>query len=134
MNWEFLLAVIMAEVVGTVAGFGSSTILLPVALLFFDFGNALVLVAFVHIVGNLAKVEWFRKRIDKKLLLVFGLPSVVASIVGASLVPLIQQDTLKVILGLFLIVCSGIGFIEKGIRVRGNGEVLVVGGILSGFL
>lgn len=36
----FFLTAFFAEIIGTIVGFGSSTILLPLAVLFFDFNTA----------------------------------------------------------------------------------------------
>src|SRR3990167_7429833 len=104
MSGWFLIAVLGAEVVGTVAGFGSSTVLLPIALFFFEFKVALTVVAWVHVLGNIAKMGWFRGGGDLKLLLKFGVPSVIASLVGASLVGWVDQEWLKRLLGMFLVV------------------------------
>jgi uncharacterized membrane protein YfcA len=43
----------VAEIIGTIAGFGSSTIFLPLALFFVDFKTAIVLVAIFHLFGNI---------------------------------------------------------------------------------
>lgn len=43
MDILFFLSAFVSEIIGTVAGFGSSTVFLPLALLFFDFKTALVL-------------------------------------------------------------------------------------------
>lgn len=134
MNLVFLLIVVLAEMVGTIAGFGSSTVLLPIALFFLDFSSALVLVAIVHIMGNLAKIGWFRKEIDNHLFFSFGIPSVLASILGASLVAYLPTELLKGLLGVFLVIYVLVSWKGKGMKVEGNGEVLAVGGGLSGFL
>ena len=48
----FFVAAFFSEVLGTMAGFGSSTVFLPIALFFFDFRTALILVAIFHMSGN----------------------------------------------------------------------------------
>lgn len=55
MEEEILLflSAFVAEIIGTMAGFGSSTILLPLALFFVDFKIAIVLVAIFHLFGNI---------------------------------------------------------------------------------
>ncbi|HEX9822669.1 MAG TPA: hypothetical protein VGD07_23975 [Methylomirabilota bacterium] len=55
MEFAFLLIALVAEIIGTMAGFGSSTVALPLSLFLFDFPTALVLVAFLHISGNIAR-------------------------------------------------------------------------------
>ena len=49
----FWLAAFFAEVIGTMAGFGSSAVFLPVALFFLDFQTTLTLVAVFHMSGNI---------------------------------------------------------------------------------
>ena len=103
MNILFFFAAFASEVIGTMAGFGSSTIFLPLALLFVDFQTALVLVAFLHIFGNLGRISFFRHGLDRDLIIKFGIPSVILTIIGALLVSHISQDVLKGLLGVFLI-------------------------------
>ena len=130
----FLISVFFAEVVGTIAGFGSSTIALPLALLFFDFNTALVLVALLHIFGNISRISFFKKGLDWQLLIKFGVPSVVFSLAGAMLVSRIPQDTLKGILGVFLIVYAAYSIWKDNFRVKASTTSAIVGGGLSGFL
>jgi uncharacterized membrane protein YfcA len=48
----FFLIAFISEVIGAIAGFGSSTIFLPLALFFVDFKTALILVAISHLIVN----------------------------------------------------------------------------------
>lgn len=88
------------------AGFDSSTIYLPLASYFLDFKTALVLVAIFHFFGNISRISFFRHALDKRTLLLFGIPSFVLSLLGATLVGNISEVLLKSVLGLFLIVIS----------------------------
>jgi len=119
---------------GTIAGFGSSTIFLPLALFFVDFQTALVLVAFFHIFGNLGRIVFFRHGFEVRLLLFFGVPSVILTILGAYLVNYLPQDLLKMVLGLFLVFFSIISFIKPGFKFAPSEKSAVIGGGLSGFL
>jgi hypothetical protein len=130
----FFLTALLAEITGTIVGFGSSTILLPLAVLFFDFKTAITLVAFSHIFGNLGRVGFFRHGLEKEILVKFGLPSVVASLLGALLISYISQEILKAALGAFLIAYSTISFWREGFSVRADSINTVIGGSLSGFL
>jgi len=60
----FFIVAFLSIIIGTVAGFGTSTIFLPVALFFVDFKTALVLVAITHLSANLGADNifspWFR--------------------------------------------------------------------------
>jgi uncharacterized membrane protein YfcA len=86
MDILFLIVAFFAEVIGTIAGFGSSTIALPISLLFLDFKTAIILVAFLHIFGNIGRIGFFRFGVDKTILLKFGIISVLFSLAGALLV------------------------------------------------
>lgn len=134
MEILFLTAAFFSEVLGTIAGFGSSTIFLPLALLFFDFRTALVLVALMHIFGNIGRISFFQHGLDKRILLIFGIPSVVLTLIGALLVSHLPQELLKGILGIFLILYAGISFWKDDLRVKPSLQNSIIGGGLSGFL
>lgn len=134
MDFLFFLSGFVAEIIGTMAGFGSSTVFLPLALLFFDFRTALVLVAFMHIFGNLGRISFFRHGLDRKLLWSFGLPSIVSTLIGALLVSYLPQMLLKGILGVFLIVYALVSLRIESLRLQANGLSTALGGSISGFL
>lgn len=119
---------------GTVAGFGSSTIFLPLALLFLDFRTALVLVALFHIFGNISRVSFFRHGLDKHILVIFGIPSVILTLIGALLVTYIPQDMLKAILGVFLVLYSFVSLWKEDLKIKTSIPNSIIGGGLSGFL
>jgi len=130
----FFISAFIAEVVGTIAGFGSSTIFLPLALFFVDFKVALILVAFFHIFGNIGRITFFRHGLDKRLILIFGVPSVILTILGAVLVNYAPQNVLKLVLGIFLLVFSVFSIMKPGFKFKPSRKNAVVGGGLSGFL
>ncbi|HTX61242.1 MAG TPA: sulfite exporter TauE/SafE family protein [Methanobacterium sp.] len=130
----FFLVAFLSTVVGTVAGFGTSTILLPAALFFFDFRTALVLVAVTHLSGNIGAVSFFRRGLDKRLIILFGLPSVILTIIGAYLVVYIPQLTLEVLLGIFLLLFSIYSLLNPNFKVAARKLNTIIGGSLSGFL
>ena len=134
MTILFFFCAYVAEVIGTMAGFGSSTVFLPLALLFLDFPTALVLVAFHHVFGNITRINFFKSSLDKKLLLRFGLPSVVLTFIGALLVPHLNQNSLKGILGIFLVIYSAYSLWKDNFSVPASTVNDVIGGSLSGFL
>lgn len=87
MNDIFLfLGAFIAEIAGTISGFGSSSIFLPIAHQFFDYKTALLLVALYHIFGNTSRFLLFWKHWNKNIFLLFGIPSIFATLLGASLV------------------------------------------------
>ena len=130
----FFLTAFVSEIAGTMAGFGSSTIFLPLALLFFDFKTALVLVAFLHIFGNVGRIAFFKHGIDWNLILKFGVPSVLFTIIGALLVSRIPQDALKGYLGVFLIGYALYSLWKENFAVSPSNTNAIAGGGISGFL
>lgn len=134
MEVIFFLAAFFSEIVGTIAGFGSSTVFLPLALLFVDFKTALTLVALFHVFGNMGRIGFFRHGLDKNMLTKFGLPSVFFTILGASLVSYISQSLLKGMLGIFLVGYSLLVLWKNTFKISPTLLTSVVGGGASGFL
>ena len=130
----FFIAAFLAVVIGTVAGFGTSTILLPITLIFVDFKTALVLVAISHISGNLGATAFFRHGLDKRLILLFGVPSIILTILGAYLVTYVPQSILQLILGLSLLIFSIYFLLKPDFKVSQSKKNTIFGGSLSGFL
>ncbi|HEX5904915.1 MAG TPA: sulfite exporter TauE/SafE family protein [Candidatus Nitrosocosmicus sp.] len=130
----FFVVAFISEVIGAIAGFGSSTIFLPLALFFVDFETALILVAISHIFGNLGRINFFRHGIDKKIIATFGIPSILFSLLGASIVGILSQDILKVILGAFLIIISALFLVKPSLKVPTNRNIVIAGGGISGLI
>lgn len=119
---------------GTIAGFGTSTILLPIVIVFVDFKNALVLVAITHLAGNSGAATFFRHGLDKRLILLFGIPSVILTVFGAYIVIYIPQNILTTLLGIALLVFSIYSFKKPEFKVNASKINTILGGSLSGFL
>lgn len=130
----FFISGFVATIIGTIAGFGVATILLPVALLFFDFKTALVLVALMHLFGSFSRVSFFKKGIDWKMALGFGIPGIITSIGGALLVVSLNQALLQTALGVFLIAYTTFAFIKPNFKLKASLFSMTTGGAVSGFL
>ncbi len=133
MNFYFFISAFISEIIGTIAGFGSSTIFLPIALFFVDFKTAITLVAIFHISGNLGRVTFFRRGLNRKLILLFVVPSVLSTIVGALLVNYTSQSVLKFILGLFLLIFSALSIKYPNLKFKSSKTNTILGGSISGF-
>lgn len=130
----FLISSYAAAAAATVAGFGSSALLIPVAVLFLDIKTAVFVVAVFHLFNNLFKVRIFRKSIDFKIFLLFGLPSILLAITGSLLISVIPINVVKIVLGAFLVIYAVYSLVNPGFRMRKSKANAVVGGSLSGFL
>ena len=62
----------------------------------------------------------------------FGIPSILLSFVGASIVGILSQDILKVILGIFLIVISVLFLLRPALKFPINTSTVITGGGVSG--
>ena len=133
-NIIFLIASFVAATIATLAGFGSSTILIPVAAMFMDLKTTIFLVACFHLFNNTFKIKMFWNKINFKTFLLFGIPSIIFAFVGASLISIIPVDIIKRILAIFLIVFSIYSLIKPKFTVKETKAGALVGGSLSGFL
>lgn len=130
----FILLALVAEIVGTVGGFGSSIFFVPLASFFLDFHTVLGITAVFHVTSNLSKIALFRKGVDKSLLIWLGIPAVVFVIIGAMLSKHLQTQWLEIALALFLIAMSISLLTWKNFALQPTTFNSVVGGISSGLL
>ena len=131
------------------SGFGLGTILTPVMMIFFPTEVAIALTGVVHFSNNIFKFFLVGKNIDKKVLILFGLPSVIASFIGAYLLILIDSDIVifsynffdkkidvilvKFLISILLIIFAIIDLIPQVNNLHFDKKYLPLGGFLSGF-
>ena len=128
----FIFLALIAEILGTVGGFGSSMFFVPMAGYFFDFQSVLGITALFHVSSNISKIALFRKGFDKRLVFTIGIPAVVFVIGGAFLSKLINGFLLQVILAIFLIMLGLLLMIYKNMQLKPTTFNSVTGGALSG--
>lgn len=129
----FLLLLFLAEILGTLGGFGSSLFMIPLAGLFYPFHQVLLITAFLHVVSNLSKIALFRYGLSKFLLLYMGLPSVVGVVIGAMLSELVNDRAAALLLGIFLSVFSGIMLLAPKWKLKATKDGAVLTGGAAGF-
>lgn len=131
------------------SGFGLGTILMPFVALFLPVPAAIAVTAAVHLLSKCFKLLLFWRYVDRRTLLLFGLPAVAAALPGAlllerlSIMEVIGSYTLmgkefallpvKLVAGMLLIVFAALeqsSFLDR-LKLRGFG--LPLGGLLSGF-
>ncbi len=126
-------AVIIASSVGTLTGFGTSTLMVPVLLSFYPVPQTLLFVGIIHLFGSIWKLLLFRKGFQWKLILSFGIPGIAATYLGASLVFDISTVFLSRILGSFLIIYVIYLFDKSSFKIKQSLPAGACGGALSGF-
>lgn len=130
----FFVLSLIAEVLGTLSGFGSSVLFVPIAAYFFDFQSVLGITALFHIFSNISKIFFFRKGIDWKIVLWIGVPAVLFVSFGAILSKWIDVTYLESTLAVFLISFSVIFMIFQNIKLKPHPWNMAIGGGVSGFL
>jgi uncharacterized membrane protein YfcA len=128
----FIFLALLAEILGTVGGFGSSLFFIPIAGYFLDFHSVLGITALFHVSSNLTKIFFFRQGVNKKLLLNIGLPAIVFVVLGAYLSKFIDSKKLELILSIFLVLLSSFFLIFKNILIEPSTKNSLIGGVLSG--
>lgn len=129
----FLLLTLLAEIIGTIGGFGSSVFFVPFANIFFDFHTVLGITAIFHLSSNLSKIYLFRKGLNKKLIIQIGIPSVLFVIIGSFLSKFFESRILEITLGVFLIALSLLFLIKDKLVIPAKFKQTVIGGAFSGF-
>lgn len=125
---------LVAEIIGTISGFGSSLLFVPIAALFFDFQTVLGITAVFHVFSNLTKIALFRSGIDRKIVLKLGVPAVVFVIIGAMLSAYVPQRELELAMCLVLIGLSIFLILFNKKQLKQTDRNLILGGTGSGFL
>lgn len=129
----FILLALLAEILGTIGGFGSSVFFVPLGNFYFDFQSVLGLTAIFHLSSNLSKIVLFKKGLDRGLLLSIGIPSVFFVIVGGFLSSIVNSVYLEIILGTFLVGFSLLFLIKKSLAIAPTNKNAIIGGSFSGF-
>jgi len=131
----FLGCAFVAEVIGTMAGFGAATVLTPIAAQFMDIKTAVAVVACFHLFGNLSRLWFFGRAIRWRVAIQFGVVGVIASLLGAYVASWMPASLVRIALGAFLI---GYVILEARqvttMRLAAAPATLAIGGGVSGFI
>jgi uncharacterized protein len=128
----FIFLALLAEILGTVGGFGSSLFFVPIASYFLDFYSVLGITALFHVSSNITKIVFFRKGFDKKLVLSIGIPAIGFVIIGGVLSKYVSTQLLEIGLAIFLITISLTLLIFKSLKVKPTIANSIIGGTASG--
>jgi uncharacterized membrane protein YfcA len=131
--WVSLLT-ISASVIGTVSGFGISTLMVPIMLFFLPYAQALLFVGVVHWFGDVWKIFLFKKGLNWKILLAFGVPGVITAYLGATLTFQISTIILSRLVGIFLIAYVAFIALRPKFKIKPNAASALIGGGLSGLI
>lgn len=131
------------------SGFGLGTILTPVFMIFFPVDVAIALTGVVHFLNNIFKLILVGKKANKEVVMRFGIPAVIAALIGAWLLlqitdlkPLFsytiadrvfEVSAVKFIISVLLIIFALIDLLPYFDKLQFGKDKLPIGGALSGF-
>lgn len=133
LSFVFILLALVAEIIGTIGGFGSSVFFVPMANFYFDFQSVLGITAVFHLSSNISKIFLFKQGLNVRLILSIGLPSVVFVLLGGYLAKYIAPQFLEAFLAVFLVLISVFFLIRKSDFIRPTLQNSFIGGAFSGF-
>jgi uncharacterized membrane protein YfcA len=132
------------------SGFGLGTLMLPVFTLFFPVEVAVVATALVHGANNVFKVSLLGRKADREVVLKFGLPAIMAAVIGALTLGWLAQSStsmsvevnenvvsqvtpVKLLIGLLMIGFALFEILPRFRQLKFERRYLPLGGLLSGF-
>jgi len=124
----------LSGILGTITGFGISTIMVPVVLLFLPFPETLLLVGVIHWFGDIWKMYFFKHGFDVKLLLSFAIPGIFLAYVGATMALSLPEVFLSRFVGVILLSYVLYLFFKPEFKLKDNFLTASLGGAGSGFL
>lgn len=130
----FLLITLLAEILGTIGGFGSSIFMVSISQFFFSFHTVLAITGLMHVFSNGSKMWLFRKHINWKTSLLLGIPGVALVLLGAWITTIIRLTWAEAALGAILIITSTALWLKPDWKLRPTNTNAVVGGGIAGFL
>jgi len=149
MDIILFLVAFSAALLTFFSGFGLGTLLMPVMLIWFPPPTAIAATGMVHLLNSLLKVGLTYQNIHKAVLLRFGSPAIVASLLG-SLVLLkigtlptwfkyewmgyeMETSLLKMLVGMLILVFVSLEYLPSVKSLSFPLNWMPLGGIISGF-
>lgn len=131
------------------SGFGLGTLLVPVFGLFFPIEVAISMTAIVHFLNNIFKLFLTAKHANKSIVLQFGIPSLLAALLGAYVLTFISHlepllgyvafgttfyvTPVKLIISGLILFFSLFELLPYFNKLQFDSKYLLAGGLLSGF-
>ena len=120
--------------VGTLTGFGTSTVLIPALAIVYPVRDVLLFVGIIHLCSDIWKLLLFRRGIKWKLLVAFGIPGIIASVLASMIVFAVDQEFLQRLLGVFILGYVVFLIFRPGFKLPTSMMTATVGGTASGLM
>jgi uncharacterized membrane protein YfcA len=131
--WQFYVLALLCEVIGTVSGFGSSILFVPLASMFFEFKYVLGITAVFHVFSNLSKIYFFHKALIKNSTPTWHSSHFVCCAWCFSY-HFYQSKKLELAMNIMLLALSIYLVFNINKKLKMSNKNLVIGGVASGFL
>ncbi len=144
-----ILIAFVASFMTFMSGFGLGTLLLPAFALYFPIHIAIAMTAIVHLMNNIFKSFLMKKHVDWKVVLIFGIPSMIFAVIGASLLNALIDFDIQYTYSLFgyelattpinitiaslMIIFALFDLVPRLREITISKKALPFGGVLSGF-
>lgn len=134
MIFSFFLAVVslFAGSVATISGFGIGSLITPLLALKTGTGIAVAGISIAHFFGTGLRFFLWRKYINKKILINFGITSAIGGLIGALLHNTFYNEILTIIFGCLLIFAGFTGLTGLSEKLQFSGIFSWIAGALSG--
>lgn len=128
------LLTVIASFIGTISGFGTSLVMIPILSLHYPLPQVLLFVGIIHFISDIWKILLFKNSINKKLIFTFGISGLFTGLISANFVSIIPEIILTRILSIVLIFFVLLFFIKPNFKFPDKGWVTVLAGTVDGFL
>jgi len=132
----FLVAALsfIASAIGTISGFGTSTIMMPIMMMFYPPLEALLIVSIIHWFNGVLRSLMFRSGYRFDIIVSFGLAGIVASVLGARLAINLDQGLWTKVIAGFLVLYSIYLIINPQFELKFSYSKGTGAGLVSGLL
>ena len=131
--FELIAVGFLAGMIASVAGFGIGSFLIPLTSIRTGAKIAIALASVPHFLGNGFRFWILKSKVNRKILLRFGLLSAVGGLAGALLHTFFVSNLLQIIFALMLILAGVLGVLQVSERLRFGKAGAAVIGLASGF-
>lgn len=129
-----LILIIFASSLGTITGFGTSTIMMPILMIYYPSSEVLLFVSIIHWFNALIRVFLFREGLDWKLIFFFGFAGIIAAFFGAKTFLMINPDLVAKTIAGFLLAYSVFLWFNPKFEIKYTKLKASLFGSVSGFI
>jgi hypothetical protein len=131
--FELIAVGFLAGMIASVAGFGIGSFLIPLISIRTGAKIAIALASLPHFLGNGVRFWLLKSKVNRKILIRFGLLSAIGGLGGALLHTFFVSNLLQIVFALMLVLAGVLGVLQVSERLRFGKASAAVIGLVSGF-